>query len=309
MSSIDITTRCLLLIYLFPLNVSLLRVRIKFIIPVVALLVFSCKTEKTESTDSKDKPIARVFEKKLYMEEIKLILPKNSSPKDSELFVKSYIQQWITDELILHQAEVNLSEDDKDIQKEIDEYRKNLLVYRYETELVHQKLDTAVSTQDIEAYYNEHKQNFMLKDNIVKVTYVKINKKIPNADKVKKWYTSKDIGDQDNLKKYCIQYADNFFLDDNTWLLLDDVMKEIPLHDYNPELLLKTSRQIELSDTLFNYYLNIKEFKIKNTASPLSFEKENIRQIIINKRKLSLIEQMKQSVFSQAKESNNFEVY
>jgi len=294
---------------LFPLNVSLLRVRIKFIIPVFVLLAFSCKTEKPEEDTSKDKPVARVFEKKLHIEEIKLILPKNTNPKDSEIFVKSYIQQWITNELILHQAESNLSEDNKDIQKEIDEYRKNLLVYRYETELVHQKLDTAVSGQDIEAYYNEHEQNFMLKDNIVKVTYVKINKKTPNTDKVKKWYVSKDIKDQDNLKKYCIQYADNFFLDDNTWLLLDDVMKEIPLHDYNPELLLKTSRQIELSDTLFNYYLNIKEFKIKNNPSPLSFEKENIRQIIINKRKLSLIEQMKQSIFSQAKENNNFEIY
>ncbi|MEO8759554.1 MAG: hypothetical protein ABI388_01155, partial [Bacteroidia bacterium] len=138
---------------------------------------------------------------------------------------------------------------------------------------------------------------------------VKINKKTPNADKVKKWYTSKETKDYDNLKKYCIQYADNFFLDDNTWLLLDDVMKEIPLRDYNPELLLKTSHQIELSDSTFTYYLNIKDFKIKNNPSPLSFEKENIRQIIINKRKLSLIEQMKQSVYSQAKESNNFEVY
>lgn len=283
--------------------------RIKFIIPIVALLVFSCKTEKQQDSDTKEKPIARVFDRKLFIEDVKSILPKNSSSKDSEIFVKSYIQQWITNELILHQAESNLSGDDKDIQKEIEEYRKNLLVYRYETELVHQQLDTAVSQQDIEAYYKDHEQNFMLKDNIVKVTYVKMNKKLPNVDKVKKWYVSKDTKDQENLKKYCIQYADNFFLDDNTWLLLDDVMKEIPLHDYNPELLLKTSRQIELSDTLFNYYLNIKEFKIKNTSSPVSFEKENIRQIIINKRKLSLIEQMKQSIFTQAKESNNFEVY
>jgi hypothetical protein len=229
--------------------------------------------------------------------------------KDSEIFVKSYIQQWITNELLLHQAEGNLGEDDKNIKEEMEEYRKNLLVYRYETELVHQKLDTAVDAREIEEYYNAHSQNFMLKDNIVKVTYVKINKKTPNADKVKKWYISKEIKDQENLRKYCIQYADNFFLDENTWLLLDDVMKEIPLHDYNPELLLKTSRQIELSDSTYTYYLNIKDFKIKNNPSPLSFEKENIRQMIINRRKLSLIEQMKQSVYSQAKENNNFEVY
>ena len=284
--------------------------KINYLILFIILLAFSCKQEKTEErTNSSDKVIARVFEKKLYAEDIKLILPKNTNAKDSAIFVKSYIDQWITNELILHQAEGNLSDDDKNIQKEIDEYRKNLLVYRYETELVHQKLDTTVSQKDIEGYYEQHKQNFMLKDNIVKVTYVKVNKKIPNADKVKKWYASKESKDQDNLKKYCIQYADNFFLDDNTWLLLDDVMKEIPLHDYNPELFLKTNRQIELSDTLFSYYLNIKEFKIKNNPSPLSFEKENIRQIIINKRKLSLIEDMKHAVYSEAKENNNFEVY
>ena len=283
--------------------------KIKFIIYFIVLFVISCKTAETQDTSRTEKPVARVFDKKLYPYDISLILPKNSNKKDSEIFVKSYIQQWITNELILHQAEGNLGDDEKNIQKEIEEYRKNLLVYRYETELVHQKLDTAVSAQDIEEYYTTHSQNFMLKDNIVKVAYVKLNKKTPNADKVKKWYTSKETKDQESLKKYCIQYADNFFLDDNTWLLLDDVMKEIPLHDYNPELLLKTSRQIELSDSTFIYYLNIKDFKIKNNPSPLSFEKENIRQIIINKRKLSLIEQMKQSVYSEAKENNNFEVY
>lgn len=283
--------------------------KIKFIIPLISFLVFSCKTDKAADTNTDKKAIARVFEKNLYAEDVKEILPKNTSPKDSAIFVEGFIQQWITNELLLHQAESNLPDDEKNIQKEIDEYRKNLLVYRYETELVHQKLDTAVTMQEIESYYNAHTQNFMLKENIVKVCYVKLNKKTPNADKVKKWYLSKEVKDQDNLKKYCIQYADNFFLDDNTWLLLDDVMKEIPLRDYNPELLLKTTRQIELSDSTFNYYLNIKDFKIKNNPSPLSFEKENIRQIILNKRKLSLIEQMKQSVYSQAKENNNFEIY
>ncbi len=151
--------------------------QVKFLIPIIALFVISCKTEKTTDENNGQKAIARVFEKSLYASDIKEILPKNSTPKDSEIFVKSYIQQWITNELILHQAEGNLSNDEKNIQKEMDEYRKNLLVYRYETELVRQKLDTAVAMQDIETYYNSHTQNFMLKENIVKVSYVKINKK------------------------------------------------------------------------------------------------------------------------------------
>jgi len=87
------------------------------------------------------------------------------------------------------------------------------------------------------------------------------------------------------------------------------VMREVPLRDYNPELLVKTTRRIEMNDSLFNYFLFIRDFKIKNMPSPLSFERDNIRQVIINKRKLQLIEEMKQSVYAQAKENGNFEVY
>jgi len=113
--------------------------KIKFIIPVILFIAFSCKTEKTTDATGNQKAIARVFEKSLYAEDIKEILPKNTSPKDSAIFVKGFIEQWITNELLMHQAESNLPEDEKDVQKEIDDYRKNLLVYRYETELVHQK--------------------------------------------------------------------------------------------------------------------------------------------------------------------------
>ncbi len=273
------------------------------------LVLFACTNETESNVDTGEQPLARVFEKKLFLSDFASGIPDQLNPKDSVVFVETYIEQWIFGELLRRQAENNIGKDDKEIEKQIDEYRKNLLVYRYETELVKQKLDTSVSQQEIEEYYNSHSQNFMLKDNIVKVTYVKFGVKAPTPEKVRKWYLSQDVKDKDNLKKYCIQYADNFFLDDNTWLLLEDVMREIPLREYNPELMLKTTRRIEMSDSLFNYLLFIKDFKIKNMPSPLSFEKDNIRQVIINKRKLQLIEEMKQSVYSQAKESGNFEVY
>lgn len=284
-----------------------MQVRVFFI--VLAAFLASCGGREEGQGAAGEKPLARVFDKKLFLSDFSSNIPRQLAPKDSQHFVSSYVEQWILSELLRRQAESNLGTDDKDFEKQIEEYRKNLLVYRYETELVKQKLDTSVSQQEVETYYNAHAQNFMLKDNIVKVTYVKFGLKAPTPEKVKKWYQSTDPKDRDNLKKYCIQYADNFFLDDNTWLLLEDVMKEIPLRDYNPELLLKTTRKIEMADSLFNYLLFIRDFKIKNMPSPLSFEKDNIRQVIINKRKLQLIEEMKQSVYAQAKESGNFEVY
>ena len=117
-------------------------------------LMVSCKSPENGSEgQAGEKPIARVFEKKLFLSDFSANMPRQLNIKDSLLFVNTYVEQWILNELLRHQAENNLLPEQKNIEKEIDEYRKNLLVYRYETELVNQKLDTSVSQQEIETYY------------------------------------------------------------------------------------------------------------------------------------------------------------
>jgi hypothetical protein len=278
-----------------------------FIIIIGLLSLLSCSRKIEEQTT--EVPVARVFESKLFPSDLKNIVPSDISAKDSAALIKNYIDKWVQEELVLRYAEKNLSDEQKNIDKQIGEYRKNLIIYTYETELLRQKLDTVVSPQEIEKYYDEHPSDFELKDNIVKVCYVKVSKKAPNIDKVKRWYISTNPKDQDLLKSYCIQFAENFFIDDNTWLLFDDLIKEVPISDYNPELFLKSNKNIEVSDSASIYFLNIKGFKIKDGVSPLSFEKNNIRNIIVNKRKLKLVDDMKKQVYQNAKENNNFEVF
>ena len=139
--------------------------------------------------------------------------------------------------------------------------------------------------------------------------YIKLNKKTPGIEKVKRWYISNNTKDIDNLRSFCIQFAENYFLDDNTWLLFDDILKEVPIENYNTELLLKNNTNIELADSSYVYFLRIKGYKIKNSISPLSFERDNIKNIIINKRKLQLIDEMKREVYNQALDNKDFEIY
>lgn len=256
-----------------------------------------------------EKPVARVFESKLYPADLKNIVPADIKGKDSAELMKRFIEKWVQDELVLQYAQRNLTTEQLDIEKEVEEYRKNLIIYKYQAELIKQKLDTVVTGEEIEKYYNTHSASFVLKDNIVNVNYVKLDKKTPGADKVRKWYTSSNPKDIENLRSFCIQFAENYFLDDNTWLLFDDILKEVPIEDYNQELFLKSSKNIEVADSLNIYFLRVKNYKIKNTPSPLAFEKENIRNIIINKRKLRLIDQMKKDVFNNAKDDKSFEIY
>jgi hypothetical protein len=272
------------------------------------LFLNSCGNED-KARDPNRKPVARVYDKYLFVDDLKGIVSQGTQAEDSVKIIGNYITNWTKEALILHKAESNLSDEQKDVQKELEAYRQSLLLYAYEKELVRQKLDTVVSVTDISDYYEKNQNNFQLKDNIIKVLYVKVKKQAPQITKLKMLYRSDLPKDREALKSYCHEFAENFFLDDNSWLLFDDLLKEIPIETYNKELFLRNNRFVEVTDSLNCYFVNIKGFKIKNSISPLAFEKDNIRNIIINKRKLQLITQMKEDVYRDAQEKKDVEVY
>ena len=277
-----------------------------FLFSFIALYFFLSCTPKDEK---KEKAVARVFDAEIYPSNLENVVPYGLKGKDSVELIKKFIQQWVQDELVLQYAKRNLTDEQLNIDKEVEEYRKNLIIYNYQKELISQKLDTVVQQSEIDKYYNTYSSNFVLKDNIAHVYYIKLNKKTPGIEKVKRWYISNNTKDIDNLRSFCIQFAENYFLDDNTWLLFDDILKEVPIENYNTELLLKNNTNIELADSSYVYFLRIKGYKIKNSISPLSFERDNIKNIIINKRKLQLIDEMKREVYNQALDNKDFEIY
>lgn len=268
--------------------------------------VYACK----DKLEARKGAIARVYESYLYLNDVKNIVPKGAKPEDSVLIVKKYINSWMNEMLTLHKAEQNLKDEQKNVEKQLKDYRTSLITFIYEKELVNQKLDTVVLSNEIENYYNKNKNNFELKDNIIKVLYVKVNKKAPQLQTVRMLYRSEVKKDKEALENYCHQFAENFYLDDSQWLLFDDLLKEIPIQQtYNKELYLQNNRFIEVSDSTSLYFVNIKGFQIKNSISPLSFEKENIKNIILNKRKLELINKMKDEVYKEARNNNDVEEY
>lgn len=262
-----------------------------------------------KNIDQKPEAIARVYDKYLYASDVADLVPAEADREDSIRIVNDYTTGWVREMLLVHKAEENLTDLQKNVERQLTDYRNSLITYAYEKELVNQKLDTIVTEEEIEKYYNQNKSNFELKDNIIKVNYVKVNRKAPYIEKLKKWYKSEAPKDKAALSSYCYQFADNFFLDDNAWLLFDDLLKEIPIETYNKELFLQNNRYIEVGDSVNLYFVNIKGFKVKNSISPLSFEKQNIKNIILNKRKVELISKMKNDLYKEAETKKDFEIY
>jgi hypothetical protein len=91
--------------------------------------------------------------------------------------------------------------------------------------------------------------------------------------------------------------------------MFDDVLKEIPIQTYNQDLFLQTNKFVQLEDSTNIYFMGIKGYLVKNSTSPLSFERENIKKILLNKRKMEMMETVKQNLYQQALSHNDIVNY
>jgi hypothetical protein len=270
------------------------------------LLVSSCFNQQQEER----KPIARVFDKYLYEDNVSSLVPEGKSWEDSISIIKSYIDNWIREELVLVQAEYNLPEDQEaEIDIEVNEYRASRIVYAYERELIREKLDTSVTENEIQTYYDENKKNFELKDYLVRGNYVKLEKNAPNKEEAAVWF--KDGGEEEfaELKDYCFQYARTFILDTAQWIYFKELQSQSGIETLNVADFLKENKSIEFEDEYYLHLLRIDEYLMKDSISPLALEKQNIRNILLNQRKIDLVKTMHNQMYKTALKKDKFEIY
>lgn len=280
--------------------------KLTFLIFIFLSFIFSCNKNNIEE---KSKPVARVHDKYLYEKDLQGLFDNSISKEDSTRIIKAYIDKWIRKQLLLDKAELNLSDEQKDVEMELQDYRSSLLIYKYEQLWISQNLDTIVKDEEIEEYYSLYGSNFILEEEVVKAIYIKVPNVAPNIDQAKKWYKSDNADDLLRLESFCYDFAKKYENHSEEWISLNVLMKDIPFDISNREYFLKWRKCIETSDSIYTYLLNIKDYRLKNDISPLSFVRENIKQIIINKRKLQLISQLENDIYNDALNYGNFKIY
>ncbi len=258
---------------------------------------------------NKEKPLAQVYERNLYFSVIHDIFPKNISPSDSILILQNYVDKWVKKQLILQKAELNLTEDQKDVRQQLDEYRSSLLIYKYEQSLVAQKLDTVISQAEVQAYYDENPSNFSLDGHIVKSLFVKLPVDAPNLYRIRQLYKSEREGDFQQLESYCYQYAIKYDYFNDDWVPFESIVRELPNEIRSPERFLRYNRYIEQQDSLYRYLVNLREYHLSGTVAPLPYVQAKIRTIILNKRKVRFINVLENNIYMDALNKGDFTIY
>lgn len=278
-----------------------------FAYSLVFLALCSCKVISNLIDD--DQVVAKVGDEKLYRSDVAAYIPDLVTGEDSIRMAEQFINSWAVEHLYLDMAERQLSEEEMDVTDELENYRRSLLKYRYEQHYVNERLDTLITPEQVSAFYDEHKADFVLQRPILKVRFVDVMKDSPNRDAIIKMMTSDKIADLERADTLAASSALRYFDRSDTWMDAADLAREFGI-DYLSMLSRMEGRYIKIGnegtgELKVAYVLDI----IRDGVAPLDFCSESIREIILSGRKHNLLTGLEQDLLEDALERKTFVKY
>lgn len=257
-----------------------------------------------------NKVVARVGETELLESDVHVLMKhKGYDSKDKEEY-REFISEWCENEIFNQELKITDPDKWKLIQLRSQMYQGDLSKFYLEEIKIKKALDTIVSLEESQAYYDSHKDEFILNDYIVKALYLKIPKDLDfKEEEVHLNYLLKNDKDLAEINSYAKLYAENYYFDDSAWVYFDKITEDIPLTKYNIDNIVLNRTKTYFSDEEHWYFLNIIDYKLKDEAPPLDFLKDQIQGIIVSKRLNDLREKSEVNLIKELKKKHEVTIY
>lgn len=255
-------------------------------------------------------PLARVSDAYLYPSDVKGIGNNAPSKNDSINAVKQFVQEWVREQLSLQDAQKNFKQDKDALNKQVLQYKNQLLVYYYEQQLLNEKLDTNIRFAEIQNYYSAHSSDFVLQNDIVEAKYIIVNNDSTlNLDSVHVWMKLNSPRVTPQLTAFCKSKAVRYSVSDSTWFTTDEMAAILPDFINTIQKVDPSNGYSEVSNAAFIYLIQLKDSRKEGTIAPVSYVKQSVCDIILNERRVSFLNSYHEGLFRQSKKSNDVEVY
>ncbi len=256
-----------------------------------------------------DQPVARVGREKLYRSEVERLIPSGISRDDSTHLAQQYIHSWAADRVFTQMAQEKLSKEEMDVSRELEDYRRSLLKYRYEQHFINERLDTAVSRAEMESYYAAHLDRFTLSVPVAKAVYLCISSDSPLTERIRKRMSSSDPDELEAADSLAYSAALKYTDFDGKWVEMTALARDFGV-DYSELQEHRHGNWIECSGEggLLNVAY-LRDYVRSGVTAPFDYAVPAIRDIIISTRKQALMESLEQDLLNEARENNDFEIY
>jgi hypothetical protein len=273
----------------------------------LTFLVFSCDYFRAPK---EPEAIARVGKSYLYKDDILDLVPSGTSKKDSIAIVKSFIDRWATQKLLFEAAERNISNAKvTEFNELISQYKVDLYTKDYIEELVIRQIDTFVSEEQISAYYSTNKQYFKNESELVKMRFINLVKENPKFANIKAKFSSFTKKDRKELEQQAVKFK-SYAFNDSIWVDINQVYEKLPFVNIeNKQKYIASGINFDYPDSSTVWLVKVNSVLPKDSPTPLAFLKPTIKQIIINNRKLELINTLEKEITNDALNDKKYEIY
>ena len=269
----------------------------------ITLLILSCSNI---NNDNSNDLIARAGENFLYQND----LPSFSSRQDSLLRYKNFIELWAKEKLLYDLSITNLSQSKKnELDLLIEKFKIDLYINSYKDLIVNSRIDSIVTNEEIESYYNANIDNFTLNETLLKYRYLKVPSDNININRIRRYIQRLSNDDRDFLDSLNFQFAE-LKVNDSVWFAERDVISSIEfINQTNKSNFMRVNRLYEIKDDQYINYFIVKDLLKSGNIPPLSYLYDRIKLNIINQRKIDLIKNINKEILNDALKSSKYEIY
>lgn len=250
-----------------------------------------------------ERAVARAYDNVLLWRDLRNAVPLEAAAADSAELAERYIRNWMEQQVLLHKAGENLATSEMDLENQLRDYRNSLVIFAYERALVEQRLDTVVRMAEIEGYYTENRSSFELKESIVRARWTRVKDEDRRTmDRLKEHFRS---GEPERLRELELWQAERGHVPVDRsalWITMPELLAAVPMNEPT------ASGRYVLERNGYTWFVDLIELRTKGTLPPLEIVQADIRAIILNQRKLLLIERMRQDLYREAIENNEIQV-
>ena len=272
-----------------------------------ALLVCSCDLLNGVLHNG-DRKVARVGRSYLYESDVVPLVPKGFSPADSSAMAEQYVKSWAVGKLMEQRAYEMLGSSERDVSQEVEEFRQRLLSYRYEKHYVEEHLDTVVTAEAAQEYYEKHPQNYKFPYTIIRARAIRISPKSPYYDAIKESYAVTSESGTAALEEMCAE-ADRYVDFGKQWVEVSALSRELGVEQASLEREIASKKAWETKIDGANWLICILDRAPSGSVTPIDYNLEDIKEAIISKRKQELLDSLEQELLEEALVNNKFKIF
>ena len=268
------------------------------------LLVFLFLAAGLLSCGPKDPVVAEAYHAKLYQSQLSELIPDSYNLADSTRLAQLLIEEWVRQQVLLHEALQVLPVGQQNFEKEMADYKNSLLINAYYNHLTSDTTLFRVSDEELEQFIKKYESRYTVNREIIKINYVKTakNSKIIKDLKELLFDDERRIEEKQRIEELCADSIE-YFLEDNTWLYLDDIQNEFPIEIKNKESILTQNKYIETEDQDYHYLIVFLDYKSQRTINETEEEIAAARMMLIQQKKQDYIQQKVDELYKNSLES------